>query len=289
MMGFSNWQRADTNIPHNPRRNGLRYLRDFSEKEATEMITSNDWTKAVFLRDPHSRILSAYLDKAVKQEHVKQFCGHQPSSFEEFVKMECRDPHWAPQRSFIDDKWWPYINFVGHMETAAADMEQLLRRVGAWEQYGTNGWGGGAIFKSKSTVSHATNAKRKIEDYYNEELWQMVRDQEGDPYCPSTRSIKILNGTTFQSLTVDSKHSVLRPKVQNGDEYYVDSGHGTKGMSVLDLGNGRYQIQNATASPVRIRLQYTCRFGKLSPSSKKRWADGRAINQEFWRNITMIR
>ena len=289
MMGLSDWQRANTNIPHNPKHNGLRYLRDFSEKEATEMMTSNHWTRAIFLRDPHSRILSAYIDKVVKTDHVKRMCGHQPSSFEEFIKMECTDPHWDPQRSNVDDKWWPYINFVGYIETAAADMEQLLRRVGAWEQYGSNGWGDGAIFKSKATVPHATNAKSKLEEYYNEKLWQMVSDQEGDPYCPRTRSIKILNGTTFQSLTVESKHSVLRPKVQRGDEYYVDSGHGTKSMSVLDLGNGRYQIQNATTSPVRIRLQYTCRFGKLSPSSKKRWADGMAINQEFWRNITMIR
>ena len=289
MMGLSDWQRANTNIPHNPKHNGLRYLRDFSEKDATEMMTSNHWTRAIFLRDPHSRILSAYIDKGVKSDHVKRKCGHQPSSFEEFIKMECTNPHWNPQRSNVDDKWWPYINFVGHIETAAVDMEQLLRRVGAWEQYGSNGWGDGAIFKSKATVQHATNAKSKLEEYYNEKLWQMVSDQEGDPYCPPTRSIKILNGTTFQSLTVESKHSVLRPKVQRGDEYYVDSGHGTKSMSVLDLGNGRYQIQNATTSPVRIRLQYTCRFGKLSPSSKKRWADGMAINQEFWRNITMIR
>jgi len=113
-----------------------------------------------------------------------------------------------------------------------------------------------------------------------------MNPEGGDPYCPPTTSIQMLNGTTFQSLTFESKHSVLRPKVQNGDEYYVDSGHDTKGMSVLDLGNGRYQIQNVTTSPVRIWLQYTCGDGKLSPPSKKEWTDGRAINQEFWRNIT---
>jgi len=113
-------------------------------------------------------------------------------------------------------------------------------------------------------------------------------DPEGDPYCPPTTSIQMLNGTTFQSLTFESKHSILRPKVQNGDEYYVDSGNDMKGMSVLDLGNGRYQIQNVTTSPVWIWLQYTCGFGKFSPPSKKEWTDGRALNQEFWRNITGV-
>jgi hypothetical protein len=290
MMGFSDWQRGDDEIPHNPSVNGLRYLRQFSENEATEMMTSNDWTKAVFVRDAHSRILSAYLDKAVKNDYVKRHCGHQPSSFGEFVKMTCKDTHWAPQRSFIDDKWWPSINFVGHLETAAADMEQLLRRVGAWEQYGTNGWGSGAIFESNSLKERATNADKKNEDYYNERLWQMVLDQEGDPYCPPTTSIKLLNGSTFQSLTFEQKHSVLRPKVQNGDEYYADSGDGTKGMSVLDLGNGRYQIQNAT-TPVRIWLQYTCGVGKRSPPYKRQWTDGGALGfprHVFWLNITVV-
>jgi hypothetical protein len=44
----------------------------------------------------------------------------------------------------MEAKYWPYINFVGHLEAAAADAERLIRRVGGdecWKKYGATGWG----------------------------------------------------------------------------------------------------------------------------------------------------
>lgn len=68
----------------------------------------------------------------------------------------------------MEEKYWPYINFVGHMENMSHDAEALLRRVGAWEQFGASGWGTNKterIFEGPSGRQHATNATEKLKQY----------------------------------------------------------------------------------------------------------------------------
>jgi hypothetical protein len=48
---------------HNPSTNGLKYLQAFSPRDATKMMRDPSWTRAIFLREPKQRFLSAYLDK----------------------------------------------------------------------------------------------------------------------------------------------------------------------------------------------------------------------------------
>lgn len=63
MDGYQNWK---TKYPHDPRTNGLTYMNKYSIKESTRMMNSNEWTKAIFVRDPKEKFLSAYLDKVRK-------------------------------------------------------------------------------------------------------------------------------------------------------------------------------------------------------------------------------
>lgn len=85
MMGFENWQLKDANLVHFPDENGLKYLYDYPPTEANEMLTSPNWTRAIFVRDPKNRVLSAYLDKALhnRGEYVKHHCCYimTPSAF----------------------------------------------------------------------------------------------------------------------------------------------------------------------------------------------------------------
>ena len=85
MMGFSNWKTegALSIITHNPYKNGLKYLGSYSKAKQVEFMTSHNWTRAIFLRDPRERVLSAYIDKglgAVKEDrfvaggYVKKHC-----------------------------------------------------------------------------------------------------------------------------------------------------------------------------------------------------------------------
>lgn len=178
MMGLSDWQTANDNIPHEPRINGLSYLGNFSVEEATIMMTSPEWTRAVFLRDPLTRILSAYLDKGVRTPYVQRTCKVKPESFSDFIDIIswCKDDHWRAQRSFLDEKWWPYITFTGYMATAANDIQKLLKPMNLWEPFGANWIQGSPIFKKNHAKNRATHAKNKIQKYYNDDLIRRVED-----------------------------------------------------------------------------------------------------------------
>ena len=179
MMGYSDWHvQREPYVPHDPGSNGLKYLHHYPVQKANHFLTSPEWTRAIFIRDPKERILSAYLDKVIKdtalkggyiqrncctKKHKPNICGvsakkRVPSvtgddcSFQCFlndITKHCDDPHWRPQKRRIDKIFWENIDFVGHMETMSLDAETLLKKlrstktnsVDAWERYGNNGWG----------------------------------------------------------------------------------------------------------------------------------------------------
>lgn len=203
MAGYQNWKAENTRnlLPWNPRFNGLKYLYHYDLQTASQMLTDPTWTRAIFVRDPKERFVSAYLDKAVQNPHfLKRKCctatktatkttltepndndktvacaesisraQTSPMAFLEFVERYCNNAHWRPQSLRLTDKYWPVINFVGHMETVAEDAERLLRQVGAWEEYGASGWGesssqdsSSSIFQSSLGRTHATSAASRL-------------------------------------------------------------------------------------------------------------------------------
>ena len=97
MMGYENWR---TKYPHDPLNNGLKHLDRYSIKEVTIMMTSLDWTKSIFVRDPKERFLSAYLDKVKNKDgmYVKNHCCSDcvPETMSGFLNLtkKCYDPHW---------------------------------------------------------------------------------------------------------------------------------------------------------------------------------------------------
>mmetsp|Transcript_21097 Transcript_21097/g.50141 ORF Transcript_21097/g.50141 Transcript_21097/m.50141 type:complete len:571 (-) Transcript_21097:732-2444(-) len=95
MMHYDNWREENLQLPHYPQYNGIRYLYHYrsSSKPSTdnkglggiltttptidEILTSPLWTRAIFVRDPVERLVSAYLDKAVRDDngwYVKHHC-----------------------------------------------------------------------------------------------------------------------------------------------------------------------------------------------------------------------
>jgi len=207
MAGYQNWKAENTRnlLPWNPRFNGLKYLYHYDLQTASQILTDPTWTRAIFVRDPKERFVSAYLDKAVQNPHFLKrqcctaistkttsteqndndktvACAEQsisraqtsPMAFLQFVERYCDNAHWRPQSLRLTDKYWPVINFVGHMETVAEDAERLLRQVGAWEKYGASGWGesssqgssssnsSSSIFQSSLGRTHATSAASRL-------------------------------------------------------------------------------------------------------------------------------
>ena len=207
MMGHLDW---DTEQPHNPATNGLRYLGHYPPRLQIEFMTSADWTRAIFVRDPLERLLSAYLDKGLKHKDyiLRNCCQHnmrnQPYqqqckvlkeisnnhtslpkmeefTFEKFVKTymkQCKDPHWLPQSSRMNPSNWDFINFVGHFDSLAQDAQSLLKRVGAWESFGFDGWGvyQNRSFLENNDAKHATSSHTRIRKFYTPEIKRLALD-----------------------------------------------------------------------------------------------------------------
>jgi Sulfotransferase family len=177
---------------HNPDLNGLKYLGDYPIQQAQKFLTDPDWTRAIFLRDPKERALSAYLDKGQLDNasyifthccETKQCSDQASATFEGFLQVThvCNDSHWTPFIQRMEGRYWSTINFVGHMESIQQDTQQLLKRLPGkvWEQYGATGWGryrNESIFSSIGTVPHASGAKSKLRKYYTTTTEAMVED-----------------------------------------------------------------------------------------------------------------
>ncbi|KAL3911554.1 MAG: hypothetical protein SGILL_007234, partial [Bacillariaceae sp.] len=188
--------------------------------DALAILTSPKWTKAIFVRDPKERTLSAYLDKAArndgsyvtrhccqndlekKKELGDKFttCGERASNsflgFLQVVKDQCCcDPHWRPQSTRIDDAFKPFINFVGYFDQAHDETRRMLTetslRLGGqeeeelWKRFGANGWGpdhSDAIFSESTKAKHQTSAITKLQQYYNSTVEALVDQIYGKDY-----------------------------------------------------------------------------------------------------------
>lgn len=216
IMGMEDWQSDLGPLPHTPDANGLTYLADLPRSLATDIWTSPAWTKAIFVRNPKERLLSAYLDKVVHSHSrglVQGTCcgagggekartcaaalgieGKNPKqprlqppknmSLVEFVdfvvNQNCLETgdHWNLQSQRMEPKYWPYIDFVGDFSTLAADAQRLLERVGAWQEYGAKGWGPqGNLSMFESVHSrHATDAAAQLRQYFGSPLLESKVD-----------------------------------------------------------------------------------------------------------------
>ena len=209
--------------PHNIEKNGLTLLSHYPIEKASEMLASDDWTKAIFVREPKDRILSAFLEKisAYDKGHsfiVRKCCPKSlvceramGQSFQSFLWMtsQCRDDHWNPQSWRMEGRHWAHINFVGHLETAAADTKTLLQRIGAWDKYGSTGWGKSgedAIFASNSVIHH-TGASDQLEKYYTVEIERLVEKLFEEDY---QHPLFNFSASTKLALTDNATERILR-------------------------------------------------------------------------------
>ena len=71
----------------------------------------------------------------------------------------------------MDPHYYEQQDFVGHFEQAQRDAKALLKRIGAWDEYGRTGWGtsgGDAIFAEKSNpeMIQASEITKMYPRYY---------------------------------------------------------------------------------------------------------------------------
>jgi hypothetical protein len=201
IMGYSDWK--TNGKVHNPKINGLTYLNQYSIQEATEMMNSNEYTRAIVLRDPKERFLSAYLDKAVGNNgsHVvssccpkDKTCWEQTKTLASFFELttRCHNPHWRPQGLRMEKKFLSTLDFIGHMGDIQMDVKELLETIGAWDDYGRSGWGpygNESVFGSpRSQSAHPTSKSTDdswtnlLPSYYTAELEAAVEKRFDSDY-----------------------------------------------------------------------------------------------------------
>jgi len=197
----------ELNCLHEPDCNNLQYLYQIKNlTRVTEIMNDPTWTRATFSRNPHERLLSAYLDKGVRTNFkwLQAVCCHWDSEtsakigkvhcmnklinnhtfphFVDFVESHCRNDHWSPQTARMDHKHWPLINFVGNTDSMERDSKALLERIGV------GGDSASALLQQLGAKQqHSSSASDLVGKYYNSpSLYQQVslyyRDDYGNRY-----------------------------------------------------------------------------------------------------------
>lgn len=127
------------------------------------------------VRNPYSRLASAYLDKIVRgkrSDKVLSFLSNPQKSDVSFLEF-CRylaaggvheDPHWYLQCDLIPcgvEK----LHFVGRVERLESDLNEVLKRIHGEERGAQRNW-----------TRHATGAESRLAELYCEESIRIVRE-----------------------------------------------------------------------------------------------------------------
>ena len=160
MAGHEDW--LDNKLAHDKVNGGLRYL-DLEGPDA-ELLSRPDIKKYTMVRDPYTRVLSAYLNKIEQRlppkpegegDHFDKIVrdidafrrsvlgsDRYPSiTFEVFLlwlrdsgSWFTKDEHWAPQTKLLRQ---PDVDFdiVGRFENLTEDAPQILKAMGCRQQF----------------------------------------------------------------------------------------------------------------------------------------------------------
>ena len=187
---------------HKRGQNGLQYLDSYKNMtQVQQWILDPKWTKAVIVRDPKARFLSAFFNKAYQQPHhplvrlccrrvdqkdphntttdtesnaffsSSQDCQQQVSqSVDAFFQMIqfCHDVHWMVQTKRYNPFFWKHMNFVGHFENFRFVSLQLAQRLNISKDHVDS-------FLGQHNV-HPTNATDKMKQFISPELDTLLNE-----------------------------------------------------------------------------------------------------------------
>lgn len=149
-----------------PSKQAKRQFRSPAELDCSEMTEFDRLFKFIIVRNPFTRVLSAYLDKVERKAKRR----NRPVSFEGFLdELENgqlhSNAHWAPQASLL---LLPVDRFdvVGKTENLNEDLGRVLEHLA----------GAPVDWPLQSVKSNASGAAKKLAHYYrNETMVDRVR------------------------------------------------------------------------------------------------------------------
>lgn len=179
------------------------------------------WTRAVLIREPSERLLSAYLDKILNNKlygnvSFAQFIHHLSLPINGTRRQRglmhdglgwYTDPHWRPQ-SFSCGlaQLLPHFHYVGGLDHVGAHSRAILEHVGLWETHGKYfhlsprsnttgvvigtrppelepGKATGFQQDTKFLDHHSRRAREKMERYYKPDLLAKVKELYQDDFA----------------------------------------------------------------------------------------------------------
>jgi hypothetical protein len=188
LSGFPDY--LDSSLAHDRQRNGLVYLSDVAQWES--ILATTAIAKYSFVRNPFTRVLSAYLNKvepltrgdgewlgpyfkAVFQsiQNFRTSKGHSDAtvSFEAFLDWlahsghpHVENEHWVPQSRILSTEVVAY-DFVGRFENLETDAAYLMDRMGCTVPFPTR----------ESLDFPGMNSAQQIAAYYTDREAALVR------------------------------------------------------------------------------------------------------------------
>mmetsp|Transcript_12189 Transcript_12189/g.43074 ORF Transcript_12189/g.43074 Transcript_12189/m.43074 type:complete len:322 (+) Transcript_12189:310-1275(+) len=156
LRGDANWK----NEPHF--RTDSPNFAQLPIEAANKIMNDPQWTKVAFLRDPATRLLSAFQDKFVNapkrglssnygiklfgkklafQDFVLRVASNNTSRRRQDGLHTSTNAHWKPQAAICSlEMFLPVYSFVGRYENLREHSESLLRSLGLWDEFGAAGW-----------------------------------------------------------------------------------------------------------------------------------------------------
>lgn len=173
-----------------PSKNAKRAFERVSSLSKEEVSTLTDrFFLFTVVRNPYSRVASAYLDKIVRGKRSAKVRATLPpqdgggirfTDFCQYLKSGGvdQDPHWYRQVDLIPcgyDK----LHFIGHVESLNNDLAHILREIG-----------GKPAEDSRSWEPHRTGADSQLKALYTQECIDAVSSVYADDFAAFGYSIK---------------------------------------------------------------------------------------------------
>lgn len=176
-------------MTHKKPPNGITHdgmIQEFEDTQVYDPI-SNDYFTFTIVRNPYTRILSAYLDKIQKPARAPKFrppLGFglpdvEDVTFGDFLRrlreipLDDINPHFQPQWLILGLHEAITYDYVGRFENLEDDLQSLLRYIGDDKFNGNN---------KVSRRPHATHAGEKLRQYYGKEEQALVSEIYEDDF-----------------------------------------------------------------------------------------------------------
>ena len=184
---------GEMSVIHNKKQSLLLSPSDIELDQFCEMLNDSSVFKFSFVRNPYTRILSAFLSKinwknSIYKEKITQVLNiklNSDISFKQFVNFISEqsvlemDPHWRPQVNQLFFNLVDY-DFIGFFENFEEDLQKALKYIALNKDKKNN------LSEQKNEKiefkGRKTNASQKIENYYNPEIQSLISNIYQDDF-----------------------------------------------------------------------------------------------------------